>query len=666
MNGLLGIVLLCAQVADKSEPENISGNWVSQDWGIVTLSRKDPGRYCGTFVGGMKQVTGSLDLQWSLEERRSTGSWQAEDGCSGRISLRPVDGALEGARTSNKAGRRKLGVPELSEFSWNIAGAGPATDQQKSEMPSTEEAEWLAATENVQVGYSGKAITDWLEEFEKSTITQTEVVDAASKAISSHEAIKYFRLRSQYDTEIRHQMTKWVAMAEQTDDRALLKRIARAIVRISGPRHQNQAIDHLNRIAGKHPEASFRKFFETYSADDSILSEPFSILELNSELASVVSKTLSEGHSDQRLMMLIVFFGFQRNANDIRFWTQKNSAVLIPALLLASSDENELVRSYSLNFSSQLSDPRISARLMEVAETDPSPSNRGCASKWLLHYQEFTPEVLACVTSVIESDPEFGVKAEALNHLDLTHPDYELIHDTLMKWARSNDTQMMQTVIQLMQQHPMKLRRPMAIDEIMDLLSDPEWAMHARLNLSSLNDHFECVRQYAIAKLGSFEHLAVCALPVLENETHPATARFARSAIDNIQGYCSDLPLESLQGKWRFTDGVFPDNTPTFLRLAPGEEQSEPVILEVAGTELRIGGECVGHLSKARSNPEETLFVLLGKDSLQQRFTCSVQLEEESAPAKRRSFSLRLIDRPQGFQPQRREELYNFRRAKRQ
>jgi hypothetical protein len=364
-------------------------------------------------------------------------------------------------------------------------------------------------------------------------------------------------------------------------------------------------------------------------------------------------------------MMLTLFFGFQRNANDIRFWTQKNSAVLIPALLLASSDENELVRRYSLNDLSELSDSRIAARLMEVAERDSSPSNRGCASQWLLHHQEFTPEVLACVTKVIESDPELNVKAEALNHLEITHPDVELIHDTLMKWGHSNDTQMMQTAIQLMK-HPADLRRPIVIDEIMDLLSDPEWGMQATLNLTTLNDHFECVRQYAIAMLGSYEHHAIRALPVLENETNPATARFARSSIDNIQGYCSNLPVESLQGKWRFKDGVFPDNKPTFLPLASGEEQSEPVILEIAGTELRIGGECVGHLSQARSNPEETLCVLLGMDSSQQRFTCSVQFDDESTPNKRRSFSLRLIDRPQGFQPEQREELYNFRRAKRQ
>ena len=70
---------------------------------------------------------------------------------------------------------------------------------------------------------------------------------------------------------------------------------------------------------------------------------------------------------------------------------------------------------------------------------------------------------VACVTKVIESDTVLDVQAGALNHLDLSHPDNKLVHETLMKWARSGDTQMMQTAIQLIQQHPAKLRRPMAL-----------------------------------------------------------------------------------------------------------------------------------------------------------------------------------------------------------
>ena len=123
--------------------------------------------------------------------------------------------------------------------------------------------------------------------------------------------------------------------------------------------------------------------------------------------------------------------------------------------------------------------------------------------------------------------------------------------------------------------------------------------------------------------------------------------------------------MELLQGKRRCEDGVFPDDRPAFLPLAAGDDHSGPLMMENEGTELQIGDKCVGQLSRARSNSEETLCVLIGTDSSQQRFTCSVELDDESAPAKRRSFSLRLVERPLVFQREHREELDNFQRAKR-
>ena len=664
MIGWLGFLLLSTEVPVKSEPEGVSGDWVSEDWGTVALSMSEAGRYRGTFVVGSQNVSGSFDLVWSETERCYSGRWQAEDNCSGRITLQPRAGALEGAWTANKAAQRILRLPPLKVFSWTHADSEPAANVQKTEVPGKQEAEWLATTESVQVAFGGKSIDQWLEAFEETTIAETEIEDAGPVAISSFEAIEYFRARPQYDTEIRTQVAKWLEMAKLTNDRRQLKRISLAIARVSGPRHQDEAIDHLIQIAIQHPEESYRKFFETFSDDDSILIEPFSVLELNSELASSVSKSLREGNSGERFITLILFCGVQRNANDIRFWIQRNYEVLVPALLVASSDENEVVRRYCLNFCSEMPDPRIAARLMEVAESDSSDSNRGAVAQWLLHHQEVTAEVMACITKLILSDPSSDVKAEAISHLTLTQPEHELIHDTLMKWARSDDTQMMLTAIQMMQQHPAEIRRPMAIDELESLLSDREWGLQAHTNLFDMNDHFESVRQYAIARLGSFEHHAVRALPLLEKEKNPETIRFARFAIDKIQGYCSDLPVETLQGKWHFEDGTFPNDKPLFLSLKSAAEKDQSMILDIVGTELRIHGECVGYLYKARSNPEETLFVLIGTDSHQQRLISSIELDEDSNAARTRLFSIRLVDQPAGFEAGQREEIYRFRRVR--
>lgn len=101
----------------------------------------------------------------------------------------------------------------------------------------------------------------------------------------------------------------------------------------------------------------------------------------------------------------------------------------------------------SLNVCGSLMDSRIAARLIDVSRFDPSASNRRLALQLLLHNQQITHEVLACVASAIESDASFSVRAEALNHLKLKQPNNELIHQTLLKWARSVDAETMQTAI---------------------------------------------------------------------------------------------------------------------------------------------------------------------------------------------------------------------------
>lgn len=135
MIGWLGVLLLSAQVVVKSEPEGVSGDWVSEEWGTVALSLSERGQYRGTFVVGSQSVSGSFDLVWSETERCFTGRWQAEENCSGRITLKPRAGALEGAWTANKAAQRILRFPPLKVFSWTHADSEPAANVQKTEVP---------------------------------------------------------------------------------------------------------------------------------------------------------------------------------------------------------------------------------------------------------------------------------------------------------------------------------------------------------------------------------------------------------------------------------------------------------------------------------------------------------------------------------------------------
>jgi len=150
---------------------------------------------------------------------------------------------------------------------------------------------------------------------------------------------------------------------------------------------------------------------------------------------------------------------------------QRNDTKLIPALLEASGDDNDLVRLYSLNVCGSFMDSKIAPRLIDVGRSDSSASNRGLALRMLRHYQQLTQEILASVMGAIETDPSLEVRAEALSRLTLKQPNNDLIHHTLLKWARSGDIETMQTAIRHLQYHPPTVKRQQGIDELIQLLA---------------------------------------------------------------------------------------------------------------------------------------------------------------------------------------------------
>jgi len=484
--------------------------------------------------------------------------------------------------------------------------------------------------------------------------------DAPLTAIEAFRAIQYFRNQSQYDDAIRNAMAKWFSTTEQEQDPARLQKVARAIVSIAGPRHQRHAVDYLFQIAAQHPEASVEKFSQGFSLKDSILIEPFAMLELDTDLASRASKLLAEGTTSERLMTLILFLDFERGANDVSFWIQRNDTKLIPAFLEASSDQNEMVRMRALNVCGSLMDSRIASRLIDMSRSDPLASNRGFALQLLLHNQQLTQEVLACVASAIESDASFNVRAEALNHLMLKQPNNDLIHRTLLMWARSGDTETMHTAIMQLQYQPPTVKRPQGIDELIQLLADPEWGLNATINLQTHLGKFDCIRQFAISTLGSYQGQAARALPILKAETDPKTLEFSQNAIDLISGYCADLPVDAIQGKWQLIGGDFPDHESSFLPLDADADDEGGKVMEIAGTQLLIADKCVGHVSKARGMSEGIRCVVLNSESHERRFTVSIELDRP----KHNRFSLHLIEKSVMFGIEDREGVYEFRKLK--
>lgn len=158
-------------------------------------------------------------------------------------------------------------------------------------------------------------------------------------------------------------------------------------------------------------------------------------------------------------------------------------------------------------------------------------------------------------------------------------------------------------------------------------------------------------------------------MPILKAESDPKTLEFAQNAIDLISGYCADLPVDAIQGKWQLIGGDFPDHESSFLPLDAdaddeGDGDEGGKVMEIAGTQLLIADKCVGHVSKDRGMSEGIRCVVLNPESHERRFTVSIEFHGNSDRPKRNRFSLHLIEKSVMFGIEDREEVYAFRKLK--
>ena len=107
----LGFSLLGMILWQTSEPPDIAGDWVSEEWGNVILEATKPGRYEGTLSGPPSD--GTMDLKWSRSEGRFNGTWKQSRHLGGKLSLRVVDSQIRGAWTTSKKSEAAAGTPRL-------------------------------------------------------------------------------------------------------------------------------------------------------------------------------------------------------------------------------------------------------------------------------------------------------------------------------------------------------------------------------------------------------------------------------------------------------------------------------------------------------------------------------------------------------------------------
>lgn len=97
---------------------DVSGEWHDDEWGQVVLTEVEPQKYSGTYTDPFGGDLGTIDVAWSRIERRYNGKWKEGDRRFGDISLRLVDGKVQGAFQTSKSSMVNPGTPALAEFVW--------------------------------------------------------------------------------------------------------------------------------------------------------------------------------------------------------------------------------------------------------------------------------------------------------------------------------------------------------------------------------------------------------------------------------------------------------------------------------------------------------------------------------------------------------------------
>ena len=499
------------------------------------------------------------------------------------------------------------------------------------------------------LAYSGKPVTYWLDAYWTASTPNEKTEATNGTRLTSMMAIAEFRERPECDAEILHAMSKWSASVANELSPNRLRDVAECITHVGGKRHQLQALEHLFKMADRMPESATLEayhlsFFATHTVIDGVggltVKSEFKEMALNDELATLLGEKITSGTSKQRLFAIALLFlvGGEEMAQGEpskaarKAWLKVHLLVLQSSLLLASQDENEEVRCYSaLMLGSDFKNPFVRERLISMIESDPSGEVRFMAIESVASIahpgavDSLSSEMVDCFVKAVRSDPDSEIKKRALSALANRNLENEFVHQTLMEWARCEDPKIVMLALDSLYNGSTNGKRTQSVDELMELLSDPAWGAKIEVNRNNFNKHHRWARQYAIAVLGRYDSTALLALPILEAEAaNKETATFAREAIDRISGYCSDLPVKSLQGKWQVKAiGVSPAGQAKVSPLLPFKADAEEVdrIIEIAGTQLLKDGKCIGRISHARGSSKQVLQIVLDNESEQLRLS---------------------------------------------
>jgi hypothetical protein len=264
-------------------------------------------------------------------------------------------------------------------------------------------------------------------------------------------------------------------------------------------------------------------------------------------------------------------------------------------------------------------------------------------------------DIQAMLIKTLESDSAIDVRYSALGALMTIDADSELVHTALLEWARSQERLQVEYALTLMIRNHADGDRPQSIDELIELLSDPEWGMEDKVTQRAPSDMIPGAtvsrqipaRRHAVEALGQYAAHAHRALPALEAElarSNKDTIDFTTKALDSVRGYCPDRPIEQLQGRWEFVSVNRPNSTTAFfdLPLHPGgvypavgrelrtaSDQLPASIITVSGTQLKLGDRVLAAISHQRQGAGAVL--LLDPDGKKRH--CNGRYELKGGPS---------------------------------
>ncbi|MEZ6097583.1 MAG: protein kinase [Pirellulaceae bacterium] len=131
---LFGVVFCGVFAMNATDSPDISGHWLSQEWGKIELRSTDDGRYEGTFHKVIatdntpQSEVGKLELKWSRLERRFNGTWREDNDHFGKLSLRLVDAEIHGGWTTSTKANRDEQHPRLADLVWERAASSVESD----------------------------------------------------------------------------------------------------------------------------------------------------------------------------------------------------------------------------------------------------------------------------------------------------------------------------------------------------------------------------------------------------------------------------------------------------------------------------------------------------------------------------------------------------------